>query len=305
MAFGLASGHPTYSGGFLPDIWSGKLQVKFYKSSVFTDISNTDHESEIKKFGDEVIIRVIPDITINTYTAGAELTDEIPDDSTVSLLIDKGKYFSVIVDDVMKVQSDLDLLDMFTDDAAEQMKISIDSDVLNNVYSDASSDNIGTTAGVISGSYNLGTTNFMVQVDRTTAIDYLMDANSVLDEQNVPETGRWAVLPNWYCNLLKKSDLKDASLMGDSISVARNGKLGRIDNLTLYKSNNYTAVPDTGHSCYHVLIGHPSAITFASQIVKMETLRSEKTFGTKVRGLNVYGYKVVKPEALTDFYCYK
>uniref|UniRef100_A0A6H1ZVH8 Putative capsid protein n=1 Tax=viral metagenome TaxID=1070528 RepID=A0A6H1ZVH8_9ZZZZ len=84
----------------------------------------------------------------------------------------------------------------------------------------------------------------------------------------------------------------------------RNGRLGRIGNFTLYKSNNYTAVTDT-YQCYHVLSGHPKGLTFASQMTKMESLRAESTFGSIVRGLSVYGYKVTIPTALVDLYCRK
>lgn len=185
------------------------------------------------------------------------------------------------------------------------MKISIDSDVLNNIYSDVSSSNKGITAGYVSSSFNLGTTAAAIPLDNTNIVDYIVDCGSVLDEYNVPETGRWLVLPTHLCNLVKKSDLKDASLSGDGTSILRNGRMGMIDRFTIYRSNNYTAVTDTGHSCYHVLSGHKVGLTFATQLVKTESLKSESTFGTIVRGLQVYGYKVTKPDCLVDLYCYK
>ena len=107
------------------------------------------------------------------------------------------------------------------------------------------------------------------------------------------------------CGLLKKSDLKDASLTGDGESVLRNGHIGMVDHWTIYKTNNYTRVTDGSFQAYHVLFGHKSALTFASQMVNMETLRAESTFGDIVRGLNVYGFETVHPKSMGDLYVYK
>jgi len=130
----------------------------------------------------------------------------------------------------------------------------------------------------------------------------------VLYEQDVPETDRYFVMPPWMAGFIKQSDLKDASLSGDGTSMMRhgNGRLGQIGNFTLYISNLFTAVSDGGgETAWHCLAGQIKAITFAAQLNKLGTLTSEQTFGTIVRGLDVYDWKVLKPEALVDFYCYK
>jgi hypothetical protein len=102
--------------------------------------------------------------------------------------------------------------------------------------------------------------------------------------------------------MVKKSDLKDASLAGDGTSIMRNGRIGMIDRLTVYVSNLLSSATDGAWTAYHAMGGHKSAISWASQMTKMESLRAESTFGTLVRGLNVYGYKSLKPEALCDLY---
>jgi N4-gp56 family major capsid protein len=307
----------AYTGNFIPEIWSGKLQVKFYKSTVLGEITNNDWEGEIKGQGDKVNIRTIPTITISAYTKGMNLSNQVPQSSPIELAIDKGRYFSVVVDDVDEVQADVKLMDMFTNDAAQQMKIAIDSDVLNNVAANAASANKGATAGAISGNINLGATGAPLAVTKdgassTTAIlDLLLDMGQVLDEQNVPEDGRWVVIPAWMAALLKKSELRQAYLTGDDTTPLRNGKLGMIDRFTLYVSNNLTSFTDLGSdgaeggssgaadtTAWNILAGTRDAISFASQITNVETLRSTTTFGNIMRGLNVYGYKVVKPEAL-------
>ena len=305
----IAPSHPNYSSSgtskFIPEIWSGKLLVKFYMSTVFGEIANTDYEGEIKNYGDKVIIRTTPDITINDYVIGQNLVYQRPESTPVELLIDKGKYFAFTCDDVVAYQSDLKLLDDWSDDAAEQMKIKIDAEILSSVYADVSSYNKGATAGKDSGSINLGTSGSPYQVTKTNVLDILVDCGTVLDEQDIPEQNRWIVIPPWFAGLIKKSDLKDASITGDGTSVLRNGRLGMIDRFTLYTSNNLYTATDGAETAFYVLFGHKSAISFASQMTKVETLRAESTFGDLVRGLNIYGFKVLKPEAIGLLYCYK
>lgn len=310
MAVPVNTGYPQYSynanptgSAFIPEIWSGKLQVKFYKSTVLGEITNNDWEGEIKNQGDTVHIRSIPTITISDYEKGDNLTNQVPTSTPIELTISKGKYFSVIVDDVDDVQADVRLMDIFTNDAGEQMKIAIDGDVLNNVAADAAAANKGTTAGVISDNIDLGTTGAPLEIDKNNVLDVILNAGQVLDEQNVPEDGRWMVVAPWFASLLKQSDLRQAYLTGDDVSPLRNGKIGMIDRFTLYVSNNITKV--SGDNAYHFLAGTRDAISFASQITNVETLRAQTTFGNIVRGLNVYGYAVVKPEALVDIYAAK
>lgn len=295
---------PAYSGTFIPEIWSGKLIEKFYDATVLAAIANTDYQGEISNQGDKVIIRTRPSITINTYEAEQALTVERPSAPNVELLIDQGRYFNTVLDDVMAIQSDLDQMSLWADDASEQMKINIDTYILDNLVADVLASSIaaqmsGTTAGRVSGAIDLGATGAgtPIAITTTNVLDHIIDLGQALDEQNCPENGRWIVIPAWMAALIKKSDLKDASLSGDGTSMLRNGRLGMIDRFTLYMSNH---VPEgTSVSLvageYAILAGHSQGITFASQLTKMETLRAESTFGTLMRGLQVFGYKLVDP----------
>jgi hypothetical protein len=103
--------------------------------------------------------------------------------------------------------------------------------------------------------------------------------------------------------MLKKSDLKDASLTGDGKSVLRNGRIGSIDKFTLYVSN--LLYHETTYGGYHAIALQRNAISWVAQMTKMESLRAESTFGTLVRGLNVYGYETLKDECLCDLYIKK
>jgi hypothetical protein len=318
--YGAGSGTDSYSGasGFIPEVWSGKLQVKFYKSTVLGEITNNDWEGEIKGQGDKVYIRTIPTINISNYQKGMNLTSQVPTSTPLELNIDKGKYFQVVLDDVDEVQADVKLMDIFTNDASQQMKIAVDGDVLGSVFADAATANKGATAGAISGDINLGSTGAPRQVTSANVLDMLLDMGQCLDEQNVPEDGRWAVLPAWMASMIKRSDLKQAYLTGDSVTPLRNGKIGMIDRFTVYISNNLSKVTDLGSdgaaggtggaadkSAWNIMAGTRDAISFASQITNVETLRAQTTFGNIMRGLNVYGYKVTKPEALVAGYVSK
>ncbi|MBY6105020.1 hypothetical protein KUW19_00825 [Ferrimonas balearica] len=282
------------ASAFVPQIWAGKLIEKLYKATVFAEIANTDYEGEIKRHGDKVIIRTVPTLTIHDYVKGKGLTYEDPVSAHVELDIDQGKYFAFRVFKVDEMQSDLALMDQWAEDGAEQMRIAIDGDILGSVYADAAAANAGATAGVISGNINLGTSAAPVSVTKETVLDLLVDYGTILDEQNVPETGRYVVLPAWMCGMIKKSDLKDASLAGDGTSILRNGRLGMIDRFTLYCSNNLSV--DTGKT--NVIFGHKKALTFAAQITDMENIPNPTDFGRYVRSLNVYGFKVIDPNAL-------
>lgn len=296
MAYAVAAGRPQYSGNFIPEIWSGKLIQNFYDATVLTAISNTDYEGEIRQYGDTVNIRTTPDITIKTYVKGQTLSVENPEKAKLQLLIDKGEYFACVEDDVDKVQSDINLMDTWSKDASEKMKIKIDQRVLTDVLPDISSVNKGNTAGRITANIDLGSTGTPVAITKANVLEYIVDMGTVLDEANAPESDRFLVIPAKMAGFIKKSDLKDASITGDSMSVIRNGRLGMIDRFTIYMSHNLSV----SSGKFSLIAGHKMGLTFASQMTNMETIRSESTFGNIVRGLQVYGYKVVKPEALAQ-----
>lgn len=295
--------------GFIPEIWSGKLVEKFYASTVLSAISNTDYEGEIKNQGDKVKIRTKPTITIRDYRADGALTLERPKGNVIELAIDKGKYFNTILDDVMEVQSDLNNLSIWADDAAEQMKIVVDTDVLLGVLGQAAAANRGTTAGAISGNINLGATTTplaLVSISpaagQVEVLDAILRMGQVMDEQNIPETGRWVVLPTWAATLIKKSELRQAYLSGDSTSTLRNGRIGMVDRFTLYTSNLLPKGTSGGLAAgeFAMYAGHPHALTFAAQVNNVESMRSEFTFGKILRGLQVYGYKVLDGTAMVQ-----
>jgi len=301
----------NYSGAFIPTLWSSKLNVKFFAASTFADVANTNWEGEIKSLGDKVIIQNPPSITINTYEVGTSLTYEVPAPDVVELTIDQAKYFAFQVSDVIEYQSKPNLMDMFSNDAGSQLKVSVDSNCWLGVYDQAAAANVGATAGLVSD-YNLGTNAAPLTISASNILATITAMASVLDEQNVPDDGRWLVLTPYERQILMNSNLAQAQFMGDATSILRNGRIGQIDRFSVYLSTNlpkaaadenYTGGADAGKVKRHVIMaGHKSAMTMATQINKVETIRNPNDFGDYVRGLMVFGRKVVKPAALTTAY---
>lgn len=303
---GRAAGIPDFSsagsGMYTPQIYSQKTLIKFYKSTFLTEICNSDYEGEIKAKGDKVIIRTVPDITINDYVIGQDLDYESPSSDAITLEINKAKYYALKIDNVDALQNDINQMEKWTDDAAEQLKIVIERDLLADVFltnltTNVSSYNRGDTAGAISAAYDLG--SLVVDNGGTNPgpVDTIMRAEAVLTEQNVPQDSqRWIIIPTWMAYRLQTSDLRRADSMGYPANqdVLRNGKLGRLGQFNVYVSNN---LPASGGYTY-IPFGHKTGLTFATQLTDSEMMPHPLAFGKIMRGLQVYGYKAVKGESL-------
>lgn len=309
--------NPAYSGTFIPTIWSAKLNAKFYAASTFASICNKNWEGDIANLGDKVIINNIPSITIADYVVGGNLNYQTPVPNTIEMVVDRAKSFSFQVSDVLDYQAKPNLMSMFSDDAGQQMRVVMDSTCIYRTFNGAAAANQGATAGVRSGLFNLGTTGTPFALTAANVLQKVLEMASVLDEQNVPDSGRFLVIDPFTRTLLLQSNIAQAYLTGDATSPVRNGLIGRIDRFDIYVSNQLpyaaasatlwtsgdgsesTVVATTNAARRRALIaGHSTAIAFASQMAKTETLRNPTDFGDLVRGLNIFGHKVVKPEAL-------
>jgi hypothetical protein len=241
-----------------------------------------------------------------------DLALQRPVGSFVELTIDQGKYFAAILDDVIEKQSDINNLSIWADDASEQMKITVDTDVLSFLLTSIQSGantfpNWGATSGAISGNINLGTSAAPINTvgrnpstGQVEIIDVLLRIGQVLDELNIPETGRWIVMPTWATFQLKRSELREVFVSGDQVSILRNGRFGQVDRFTIYASNllPWGTTAGLAANVYPIFGGHAHGLTFASQLTNVETIRSERTFGQILRGLQVYGRQVLDYRAL-------
>ena len=311
---------PAYSGTFIPFLWSKKLLVKFYEQTMLSEICNTDYEGELKNMGDSVRIRTTSAMNIRDYEIGMNLQYEVPTPIYQDMQINKGKYYGVKVADLLQKQADLDLMNMFTEEAAKQLKISIEEEVFFNSFVTEGPDsaNKGATAGELSAAYNLGTDTAPISSsDPENVLNAILRMASVLDEQNVPSEGRWLIMSPYDRHILMQSDIAASFFTGDSASTIRSGKIGQIDRFTTYVSNllprGTTAKAlvsgrtdvSTGGSVSNALprrvmvAGTKHAISFAATMNKTEPMRDPTDFGDIMRGLSIYGRKVIKPEALT------
>ena len=231
--------------------------------------------------GNKVNIRSVPAVTVADYTGTLSYADVTS--STIELNIDKAKSYAFKVDDILREQADIDFMNEASKDAAQNMKIEIEQDVFANVAASSSITDIngGTPA-------NVTTSN---------VLGFILEAGENLDVNNIPEEDRFMIINPAVASVLKQSELRQAYLTGDAVSPLRNGFIGMVDRFKVYVTNNL----DTTAGVTSGLYGHPKAIAYASQFTNTENVRLESSFGDGVRGLAVYGYKVVLPSALGEF----
>lgn len=269
---------------FIPNVWSAKILVALEKFHIFGSpaCANREYEGEIQDKGSSVKINSIGDITIKDYTRNSDIDGaEELSDAGQELVITEGKYFNFAVDDVDKVQANANVMAEAMSRAGYGLRDKADLFIAANHVLVPSLNLIGSDASPIVPT-------------KADAYDYLVDLNVKLDEANIPSEGRFAVVPPWFEGLL----LKDSRFVAAGTSATderlRNGMIGRAAGMDIYKSNN---TPNTAGMLYKVIAGHPMAYTFAEQIVKTEAYRPEKRFSDAVKGLHVYGGKLVRPYA--------
>ncbi len=304
MPIGAAAGTPQYSGNFIPYYFSKKLLVELFEATCLKEVTNNNYLDELKKGGDAVIVRSTPDVTIRDRAKNGEIIIENINSTPITVSIDHEKYFSFVIDRVDEFQMDIPLQERTAAKAGKDMDIEIEKVIFADIYADVHADNAGLTAGK-DGGYDLGVTGTPFVVTKANAYEKTVDCNSCLDDQFAEDMGRFMIAPPPMCNLYQKGDLKDANVYKDGEPIAKNGWIGTmpLTGMKIYKVNTLTSVTDGGYTCYHVLFGQKEGTCFASQIDEVTIGTDVKIRGKVCSGFNDYGYKVVKPELLGDFYC--
>jgi hypothetical protein len=289
---------------FLPSIYSKKVLNFFRKSSVVEAITNTDYAGEISAYGDSVKIIKEPVISVSDYTRGQDTTPTKLTDQELTLVVDSAKAFKFIVDDIETKMSHVNFKEVASSSAAYALKDSFDAAVIANMFSGLSASSPDHVLGADSatalaanvydgaGSVDIGLTS------ETDPLNLMARMARLLDEQNVPEEGRWFVAgPDFYEQLGQSSSKLLSVDFNAGQGSIRNGLVssGKLRGFDMYKSNNIEA---TSNATGKVLAGHMSSTATAQTIISTEVLRDPSSFGDIVRGLHVYGSKVLRPEAI-------
>lgn len=269
---------------FIPEIWSAQILEHLRAQLVYGGpmVSNRDYEGEIAQAGDTVHITDFTDPAVRSYTAESDISVDSIDDNDTTLTVDQADYFAFDVDDVIKRQALPGWVASVTRAAGYKLAESVDSYLSGVMYTAVNSttnDYGAFTADISDGnSYNL-----------------LVQLRTKLTKSNVPAQGRWVIVPpEYYAALLQDDRFIDASRSG-STDTLRNGLVGRAAGFDVYESNT---VPEPTAGTFAVIAGHQMATTFAQQIASTEAQRRELRFGDLIKGLSLYGAKVVRPEAL-------
>ena len=289
---------------FLPSIYSKKVLNFFRKSSVVEAITNTDYSGEISAYGDSVKIIKEPVISISDYTRGSDTTATKLTDQELTMVVDSAKAFKFIVDDIETKMSHVNFKEVASSSAAYALKDAFDAAVIANMFSGLSAsapdhvlgaDNataLGANVYDGTGSVDIG------QDSETDPLNLMARMARLLDEQDVPEEGRWFVAgPDFYEQLGQSSSKLLSVDFNAGQGSIRNGLVssGKLRGFDMYKSNNIAA---TSNATGKVLAGHISSTATAQTIISTEVLRDPSSFGDIVRGLHVYGSKVLRPEAI-------
>ena len=317
MAFGSAAGYGNLpSGNFTPQIFSQKVLKFFRRASVAEDITNTDYTGEIENFGDTVNIIKEPTITVSQYTRGSVVNTQDLADDQITLTVDQANAFAFKIDDIEERQSHINFEALATSSGAFSLKRKYDANVLQAISDGAGiagADDASLSGGLTTTNTSLGTASSPINVEADDAgINLMLLMARVLDDQSVPEENRWFVAPPIFYEKMFQAGNKIAEVQvtGDASSNLRNGLAtpGTLAGFSCYKSTalNSTAGTDqitlsgvaTDASENVILAGHISSTATASHIAKTEVVRSTESFSDVVRGLHVFGRKVLRPEAI-------
>lgn len=272
---------------FVPDIWSARILTALSTKHVAGGVTNRDYEGDIKAAGDTVKITSFVDPTIGTYTAHTDITVEDIDDATRSLLIDQQKYFAFELDDVEKAQvvNAGAVLAEVTKRAAYGLANTLDTFVLSTLAAGASA---------AAPDHQIAEATIATASDAYIA---LVNWGVLLDEADIPEDDRFAVVTPAFHGLLLKDDRFVKAGDDASAAIRQNGRVGEAAGFNIFKSNNLPDGAGAGAGTA-MIAGYKGACTLAEQIVSVEGARMEKRFADMVKGLHVYGAKVTRPTGL-------
>jgi P22 coat protein - gene protein 5. len=269
---------------FRPEIWSANLLVALRPKLQYGAFVNRDYEGEINQAGDTVRITSIGRPTVNTYVPNSTvITPEQVTDSQRTLVVDQAKYFAFGVDDVDQRQARGNVIPQAMDEAAFALASVIDGYIASAYTGVQAANALGAVA------INSSTTP-------TDAIDKVIrPLKNALDKANVPSQGRTVVVTPDFYNLCLLSDARFVSNAAGNVQSALNsGVIGSAYGFNVVVSN---VAPNPAGSQYAIIAGTTAAYTFAEQISKVEAYRPQSSFEDAVKGLTLFGGKLVRPDS--------
>ncbi|MBV6496969.1 MAG: P22 coat protein - protein 5 domain protein [Acidobacteria bacterium ACB1] len=271
---------------FIPTVWASRLLVALEGSLVYGQgkVVNRDYEGDIREAGNTVKIASISDVAIGDYVKNSDIDDPaVLTDTEQTLTIDQAKYFNFYVDRIDQAQQNVNVLDHAMRRSAWKLRDAADSFIAT------------TMSNAVLGPNTIGTTGTPRVPTKDDAYEYLVDLGTMLDESNTPIEGRFVIVPAWFHGLLLKDDrFVNAGTMRSDRRLA-NGAVGEAAGFDILKSNN---VPNDAGTKFKIIAGHAVATSYVEQVLDLHTFKPEKRFGDAVKGLHVYGAKVVEPNAL-------
>ena len=270
---------------FIPELWSARLLQSLEKTHVAANLVNRDYEGEIRQQGDTVHINMIGAITVRDYTKGSDIV--APEELSATdqtLVISQAKYFNFQIDDVDAAQVAGSLMDSALARSAYALKDAADSYILKTIADGLLTENtIGSSAAVA--------------LTKDNIYENIIKLRLILDRNNVPLEGRTIVIPpEAYALLLQDSRFVSGDIGSEAL---RSGYIGSVAGFEIYESNNCSKSDST----YTITAQVRSACTYAEQIVETGAYRPEKRFADAVKGLHVYGAKVVDQTQIAGLLC--
>lgn len=266
---------------FIPEIWSAKLNTMLEKDCVMLQCVNRNYEGEIKNQGDKVKIITPAPVEISTLGSDAISYNELTPTSS-DLIIDQKKFFAFKINDIAQVQSNADIMEAHLTNAKNAIEEVQDAYLLS-MHANVDASNI------------VGTDANPILLSKSTIYEQFVNLAMKLKDANAVKAGKrpWVVInPLVESYLLQSTEFIGANNVADE--TLREGAIGRIAGMDVLVSTNLTPI----ESKYYVLAGTNDAVTFASQLAKIESLRDKDSFSDLVRGLYLYGAKTVQPKAL-------
>ena len=347
MAFPKATGYQNLpNGNFSPIIYSKQVQLAFRKSSVVEDITNSDYFGEIANMGDSVKIIKEPEVSVQAYNRGTQITAQDLDDEDFTLVVDQANYYAFKIDDIEAAHSHVNFMSLASDRAAYRLRDQYDQDVLGYLCGfeqSAKHVNADTARTTVPGSKAISTAGadelltsmklkksdfdaitifcrrrsfysisfvcleLLLPTATVTPFQVVARMGRLLDQQFVDTTDRWLVVDSVFIELLKDEDsrLLNSDFGGSGL---QNGLvMNNLHGFKVYVSNNLPQIgggPATSGSGNQntdfgvIVAGHGSAVATAQQVIKTESYRDPDSFADIVRGMHLYGRKILRPEGL-------